>query len=286
MSKELSVIIVAYNSIKVISECLQSIEKYNDIGCGLEILIVDNSPLFEIKEFVSEMKLDLNVELIHNPKNGGFGQGNNVGVKASSGNLLFFLNADTILVEPIFSYMIREFENPALTAAGFKMIGRDGSVNNSFALFPEYNYIYIFIPIKLLYFLVLKLGMLSKFIFPWGADFAVRKKDFVNARMFDENIFLCNEEPDLAKRLNVNKLKIFNKPIVHLEGHTTTLDDVRFNEWLISTRYYFDKYNLDFSKFLKIEIKLNLLKIRIRRLLRLDVEHLVKYVKMIKDKSN
>ncbi|MCG7496853.1 glycosyltransferase [Vibrio sp. Of7-15] len=283
MNKKLSIIIVTYNSIEVIEECLNSIEKYNDIGSGLEVLIVDNSPVFEINDFVSDLKLDLDIKLIHNPKNGGFGQGNNIGVKASNGELLLILNADTILVEPVFSYILDKFEDETLTAAGFKLVGRDGKVNNSFALFPEYNYFYFIIPLKLLYFFVLKFSMLSKLIFPWGADFVVRKNDFIEAGMFDEKIFLCNEEPDLTKRLG-GKVRIFNKPIIHLEGHTTVVDDLRFNEWLLSTRYYFSKYNLDFDKFIKVEIKLNRLKIKIKKLLGHNVEHLVSYVNMIEDR--
>ena len=259
--------------------------KFNDIGESIEIIIVDNSPVFRINSFVSSLILDLDIQLIHNPENGGFGQGNNLGVKASSGALLFFLNADTILVEPIFSYMLKEFEESSLTAAGFKLVGRDGVVNESFALFPEYNYIYFFIPIKLLYFLVIKLKMLSKVIFPWGADFVVRKEDFINAGMFDEEIFLCNEEPDLIKRLKVNNVKIFDKPIIHLEGHTTKLKHVRFDEWFISAHYYFNKYNLDFHKFVIREIRLNRIKIKIRGLLGLEVKHLVSYLKMFKNKS-
>ena len=285
MSKKLSIVIVTFNSNKVIKECLESIEKYNDIGTSLEVVIVDNSPVFEIEAFLGEVDLDFSLKLIHNPKNGGFGQGNNLGVNAASGELIFILNADTILLEPIFSFMLEEFKDPSLTAAGFKLVGRDGIVNNSFALYPEYNYFYFFIPIKLLYFIVLRLGMLSKYIFPWGADYIVRKEDFINAGMFDEKMFLCNEEPDLTKRLNVTKVRIFDKPLIHLEGHTTVVDESRFNEWLKSTRYYFDKYNLDYNKFVRVEIKLNLLKIRVRKLLGLEVNHLVSYVKMIKDKS-
>lgn len=283
MNKKVSIIIVTYNSMSVIQDCLESIERYNDIDNDLEVIIVDNSPVFEIEKFVKKMKLKLNLKLIHNPENGGFGQGNNIGVNASHGEILFFLNADTILLEPIFSYIIKKFKDSTLTAAGFKLIGKDGVINNSFALFPEYNYVYFFVPMKLLYFLVFKLGLLSKLIFPWGADLLVRKKDFIKSGMFDEKIFLCNEEPDLIKRLSVNKVKIFNKSIIHLEGHTTVLSNVRFKEWLISTRYYFEKYNYNFDKFLIREIKLNKLKIRIRKLLGREVKHLISYVEMIED---
>lgn len=285
MNKTLSTIIVTYNSESVIKECLESIERYNDIGDRIEIIIVDNSPVFNIEKFVNDLTIDLDIKMIHNPKNGGFGQGNNIGARVAKGELLFILNADTVLIEPIFSYMLNEFEDAKLTAAGFKLVDREGIVNNSFALFPEYNYIYFFMPIKLLYFLVIKLGLLSKFIFPWGADFIVRKEDFLNAGMFDEKIFLCNEEPDLIKRLNVDKVKIFDRPIIHLEGHTTEVSENRFNEWYISTKYYFDKYNLDSQKFFLREIKLNKIKIKIRSFLGLEVQHLISYVKMIKDKS-
>ena len=42
MNKQLSIIIVTYNSEKLIFECLDSIYKYNDIGDSLEVIIVDN----------------------------------------------------------------------------------------------------------------------------------------------------------------------------------------------------------------------------------------------------
>ncbi len=284
MKKRLSIIIVTYNSQAVIVDCLQSIQKFNDIGDELEIIIVDNSPKFEIKNLIKSLNLDLDIKAIHNPQNGGFGQGNNVGVEVANGELLFFLNPDTILIEYIFSYLLKKFESRKLTAAGFKLLSKEGNINNSFAFFPEFNFVYFFLPIKLINFLVIKLGMFSKFIFPWGADLIVRRKDFMEAGMFDEKMFLCNEEPDLMKRLKFCKVRIFNKSIIHLEGHTTALESSRFNEWFNSTHYYLNKYNLSFDKFLKIEIKLNNLKIKVRKLLGLNVEHLISYVNLIKDK--
>jgi len=49
VSKKLSIVIVTYNSNKVIKECLESIEKHNDIGKSLEVIIVDNSPVKNLK---------------------------------------------------------------------------------------------------------------------------------------------------------------------------------------------------------------------------------------------
>ncbi len=40
----LSVVIVTYCSSSIIAPCLQSIQKFNDIGDHLQVTVVDNSP--------------------------------------------------------------------------------------------------------------------------------------------------------------------------------------------------------------------------------------------------
>ncbi|MBE0514906.1 glycosyltransferase [Sulfurimonas sp.] len=264
MNKQISIIIVTYNSESVIKECLESLDKYNDIEDKVEIIIVDNSPIFNIERFVNDLNLKLDIRLIHNPQNCGFGQGNNIGAKAARGELLFILNPDTILVEPIFKFLLKEFEDEKLTAAGFRLIDRDGNDNDSVGLLPEYNYIYL--PRRVLNYLVIHLGLLSKFIFPWGADLIVRKKDFIKAGMFDEAMFLCNEEPDLTHRLNIEKVKIFDKNIVHLEGHTTEVHEVRFKEWLKTTQYYLEKYKNSYKRYLLFFIFRNYSKMILKKL--------------------
>lgn len=264
MSKNISIIIVTYNSESVIEECLISIQKYNDIGDELEIIIVDNSPVFNIEDFINKLNLDLDIKLIHNPKNGGFGQGNNIGAKASHGELLFILNPDTILVEPIFKFMIKEFEDQRLSTAGFRLIDREGKDNDSVGLLPEYNYIYL--PRNILNFLVINLSLLSKYIFPWGADLIVKKKDFIEAGMFDESMFLCNEEPDLMHRLNIKKVRIFDRNIIHLEGHTTEIHEVRFKEWLKTTQYYLEKYNNSYKRYILLFIFRNYSKMILKKI--------------------
>jgi|SaaInlStandDraft_3_1057020.scaffolds.fasta_scaffold13077_3 GT2 family glycosyltransferase len=279
MNKNISIIIVTYNSESVIKECLESIKQYNDIGDKLEVIIVDNSPIFNIETFVNDLNIDLDIQLIHNPKNGGFGQGNNIGAKASSGDLLFILNPDTILVEPIFRYMINEFDNENLTSAGFRLIDKDGRDNDSVGLLPEYNFIYL--PRQVLNFLVIDLGLLSNYIFPWGADLIVRKEDFIRADMFDENIFLCNEEPDLIRRLSIKKIKIFNKKIIHLEGHTTFIQEKRFNDWIETTRYYCNKYNFNFERFIKNEITRSKIKLFLKMIFNKNDMNLKNYINLL-----
>ena len=280
MSKKISIIIVTYNSCGVITECLESIHKYNDITNSLEIIVVDNSPHTDISKVINELNIPLDITYIHNPENGGFGQGNNIGAKVARGELLFILNPDTILVESIFKFMLDEFTDQGLTAAGFRLIDREGNDNDSVGLLPEYNYIYL--PRSILNYLVIKLGLLSKYIFPWGADLIVRRVDFLKAGMFDERIFLCNEEPDLISRLNIDKVKIFNKCIIHLEGHTTDLSTLRYEEYLKSTKKYLKKVNKNFKRFLMYSYVKNFCKIFLYFILNKDNKNLMEKSLLLK----
>ena len=67
---KISVIIVAYINSDVLVKTLKSIEKYNDIGTNLEVIIVDNSFLKMLDNlgFVKQEMIFLNEERIEVPK--------------------------------------------------------------------------------------------------------------------------------------------------------------------------------------------------------------------------
>lgn len=263
---KLSIIIVTYKSESVIFDCLESICKYNDLGDMLEVVIVDNSPNDSLASVLESSDLNgLDVRYIHNPENGGFGQGNNIGVENSTGEILLFLNPDTIVIEPVFSFLVLAMNKQDVTAAGFRLVSLDGKDNESVGLFPEFNFIYL--PRFILNFLVVNCGLLSSKVYPWGADLCIRRKTFIDAGMFDENIFLCNEEPDLIRRCARRKVVIFNKKIIHLEGHTTEVRETRFSAWLESTNYYLTKHGFSYDVFLKVFLVRNFCKLSFRRML-------------------
>lgn len=105
----LSIIIVAYKNWKVLLKTLESIEKYNDIGDQLEVIVVDNSPAESRVEKYINRNWNYHFKYIESINN-GFGYGNNIGVKASSGKYLAFINPDIIFVEKIFASIIEYFE--------------------------------------------------------------------------------------------------------------------------------------------------------------------------------
>lgn len=251
---KVSIIIVTYKSYDVIKECLDSIYRFNDISDSLEIIIVDNSPLGDpLEMFVSNEYP--NVRFIKNEKNNGFGAANNLGAVAASGRYLLFLNPDTVLIEPILSYLVTEFDHdPSIGVAGFICRRRDGSVTKSFGVLPEKK---IFLPAMFYYPLIKYLHYTPQNLFPWGADLVIRKDIFERAGMFDENIFMCYEEPDIMHRIgNQFRIKIFNRSIIHLDGHTTQPNKLqqRISIALVSEKYYFNKYGMKYTRYVKKSI--------------------------------
>lgn len=92
MSIIISIITVNYNGFNDTCELIDSIP-YND--SSLEVIVVDNASKINEAELISK-KYPL-IKTIRSEVNLGFAGGNNLGIKASSGKYLFFINNDTII---------------------------------------------------------------------------------------------------------------------------------------------------------------------------------------------
>ena len=92
-----SIVIVNYNSGHFLYECLKSINSY--AGNNFEVIVVDNhssdDSINECFSFFDNSKF----RCIILPDNLGFAKANNVGAKESKGDIIHFLNPDTILRE-------------------------------------------------------------------------------------------------------------------------------------------------------------------------------------------
>ncbi|MEI7502651.1 MAG: glycosyltransferase [Paludibacter sp.] len=246
MKKTLSVIIVTYNSERLIFDCLDSIFQFNNIGHSLEVIIVDNNSNDQenVFESIRNKYPKDDVKLIKNPINGGYGNGNNIGVLHSTAEYIIIMNPDVRIIYPIFQNIISRFKNN-------RKIGMLGVTfaDNSCPLYfkPEYitlfNIFFFKIYVNLHLFNMKKMYMSGSFlIFP--------KKIFIDAGSFDENIFLFYEEADISNRiLKINK----NLVLAHdIEVYHLT-HDRNYNERLASYElksllYYSSKYRLDHKK--------------------------------------
>lgn len=91
MAKDLSIIILNYNTRDLVIDCINSI-KDSMTGVDYEIIVVDNGSEETMPEITG-------IKLIKNAKNLGFAAGNNKARGVAQGKYILFLNSDTVVHE-------------------------------------------------------------------------------------------------------------------------------------------------------------------------------------------
>ncbi len=92
--KDISIIIVNYNTKHVLQPCIDSIVSLTH-GVSYEIIVVDNGSTDGSEEMFSN---DQRIIWMPMRENLGFGKANNAGLQKACGKYIFFLNSDTLLV--------------------------------------------------------------------------------------------------------------------------------------------------------------------------------------------
>lgn len=94
--KELSIIIVSFNSLaQTTRPCLESIFK-NTTGIDFEVIVVDNDSKDGTQEFLAKAALtEPRLRVLVNSANLGYAAANNQGIEVAVGNCLVLLNSDT-----------------------------------------------------------------------------------------------------------------------------------------------------------------------------------------------
>lgn len=215
--KRLSIIIVTYNSEHDIYDCVSTIIRFSDIPLSeLELIIVDNNSrdtdtMFEkLKELYGN-----NIVLIKNTHNGGYGQGNNVGIKKASAPVILIMNPDVRLIEPIFKTAVEAFENNSeLAMYGMKqMLTHTLPSTNSFTCTYAINgYIQTIMSSicnRYDYYI-------AKYMHFSGSCFYIRKQMFEHVGLFDESVFMYGEEEDIHYRMwKLGYTKMVYNPKLH-----------------------------------------------------------------------
>ncbi len=202
-----SVIIVSYNGRDRLRDCLASVRATVSVDC--ETTVVDNASTDGSAEMV-EVEFP-GVRLIRVSINAGFGAGNNLGVLASQGEYVVFINPDTIVEPGWLDALLAPLEaNPHIGMATAKIVLADqpeclntcgntvhltglalcrglGAPRDSFAQAGEVDAIS-------------------------GAAFAMRREVFTALGGFDADFFLYMEDTDLSWRARLAGWQIWYTP--------------------------------------------------------------------------
>jgi hypothetical protein len=126
---DLSIIIVNWNSLDCLVECIGSIYEHPP-SVSFEIVVVDNaSPDGGLGRIAERFPL---VTLVESERNLGFAGANNLGFRRSSGKSILFLNPDTIIVGSAIDVMYEQLRSiPDAGIMGGMLLNTDLSVSTS-----------------------------------------------------------------------------------------------------------------------------------------------------------
>lgn len=241
INTSVSIIIVNYKTPELTQACIDSIYTHTK-GVDFEVIVVDNC---SEDESVNRLCKDDRIQLIVSPKNGGFGYGNNLGMKAARGKYFFLLNSDTLLINNAIKefYEYAESHDPK-TLYGCYLIGDDGTYRGSFHYFPALTIS------SFLRRLFHKQNYTPDYTDReveciCGADMFIPRTAIEECGGFDENIFLYGEEGELQLRMakvGYKRMLLSSPKIIHLEGKSLEQSETKRKIKLKSHFYVLKKY--------------------------------------------
>jgi GT2 family glycosyltransferase len=205
----ISILVLNYNGKHLLKQCLESI--FEQSFTDYELVVVDNNSNDGSTEYIEENFP--NITLVKNLENFGFAGGNNRGIKACTGEWIFFLNNDTFLEKNCLEFLAKHIENkkteqlvfmPLMLKADFpELVDSAGDM-----LYPwGYAYRYDAVPANKPEFSEPKEIALAC----CGA--AVFNRDLIERlNGFDEDFFLYYEDVDLSLRVRHLGAKIWLVP--------------------------------------------------------------------------
>jgi hypothetical protein len=236
---DLSVIIVSFNTREDTIRCIASLSSSRP-AIDTEIVVVDNASADGSAAAVRDRFPG--VRVLEQASNLGFAAANNVGIRASSGELLLLLNSDTIASAGAIETLVARLRAyPAAAVAGPRLVDADGRVELSFG--PMIS------PLGELRQKVVT-GLHRRGFAPavrhveratsgerlvdWvsGAALLVYRRDAEAVGLLDERYFLYTEDVDFCAAIRARGRTVLFTPaatITHLRGRSRATAPGRMN---------------------------------------------------------
>ena len=133
--RDLSVIIVNWNTVGRLRDCLASLQQHL-VGVDHEVIVIDNASSDGSADMVAEQFPA--VRLVRNDENVGFGRANNQAMRMARGRWFLLLNSDTVLVDDSVARLIATVrDEPGLGVAQCKLVFDDERLQHSVYRFPS-----------------------------------------------------------------------------------------------------------------------------------------------------
>ncbi len=250
------IVILNYNDYKTTLDYLEMIKKYKSLDL---IIIVDNNSTDNSYDELKKINDDKIVVLKSN-KNGGYGYGNNIGIKFAIKKYkkcnIIISNPDIEVTDDTIKQMSKYLDNNSNVAIVSPVIKEHGSLNRGWKLSCGYKEMLLSVPLigrklknkiigyKNSYYKndVSKVDVIS------GCFFMIKSDIFKEIDYFDENLFLYYEENVICskiKKLNYDIVILNYCSVIH--NHSVSIDKShnKLSKYRIlkeSQMYYLDNY--------------------------------------------
>ena len=264
---DLSVVIVNYNVVFFLEQCLNSVFAASK-NLNVQIFVVDNN---SVDGSINMLKENFSsVVLIENKENVGFSKANNQAIKRANSPYVLLLNPDTVIEEDTFDKCI-DFMNSNADCGGLGLRMLDGKGNflpeskrgfpsPSVSFYKIFGLSYLF-P-KSQKFGRYHLGFLSEFEVNEvdvlsGAFMLLRKVTLEKVGLLDEQFFMYGEDIDLSYRIKLGGYKNYYFPetkIIHYKGESTKKSSVNYvfvfyNAMILFAKKHFSNKNANLFSF-------------------------------------
>ena len=227
--RDVSVVIVSFNTASILRDCLVSLVRANNPVVA-EVIVVDNASTDGTDQMVrDEFPF---VRLIVNQANRGFGAANNQGVAAAHGAYILLLNSDTVVQPGAIEQLVIHLEqHPHVGLVGPCLQGADGKLQRSSFRFPTPD-ILLLEQLNVASSLPVMLGrkpnspITGGLAVDWllGACLLGHRELLTALGPFDESFFMYGEDIDLCYRVHCKRLGVHLVPgaiVTHLGGMST-----------------------------------------------------------------
>jgi GT2 family glycosyltransferase len=226
--KELSIVIITWNSQQYISACMdaliQSVSAFN-----YQLFIVDNGSTDETLSILNNY-LSYNSVLIKNKKNKGVAHARNQALQLVTTDKVLLLDIDTVVNEQAINELVAYIDtNTEVGICAPKLLSIDDEVQLSCRKFPSFRYKFynllasknIFLKRNQSQFYIEQMKGNAPFEVEYviGACQLIRKAALNQVGLLDEHIFYGPEDADLCLRMWNARWKVVYLPSVSIIHH-------------------------------------------------------------------
>jgi GT2 family glycosyltransferase len=232
---KLTIVIVNWNTGKLLSQCLESIQSLPEKTMISEVMVIDNKSKDDSWIIAKRVEIGVPTTFVALPENVGFAAANNVGIRQrrDKASHVLLLNPDTQVKAGGIAAGLHELEHHEKTGiVGVKLVNPDGTIQPSVRNLPTF---------PVLLFLFFKLQRLFPSAHLWqqymrrnltyeerhsvgqvmGAAFLIRREVLEEIGLLDEKFWVWFEEVDFCTRAKKAGWQVVYTPsgsIMHYGG--------------------------------------------------------------------